>query len=311
MKKLKRFLLWMLILALLAVGGACIYFYPTWKAAEALREKIEFMRFSYEMEMELDKGRLSEGQVKMFGTLARLMGYEEDAVYRFTVRGSVWEERIYAVVYLGDEAEPLAEFYMDAETIVLNEAMVFNSIRAKLAEQYPVLGTLVPEQKGNVYISLEQVEQIFGIKIMDILDAAFAPLEAKVAGLTVKQCFVVLAAMPRKKLEGGNRFEISMEGTELRCDVLWAAQPSEVAMRLAMRDPAGTLSRGEWLLSRMGVRLPIERIRMVESFAIAVDAGEGVEIAMPTEYVDQNVVDLISQIRVLIEKLLGGEDGIL
>ena len=50
---------------------------------------------------------------------------------------------------------------------------------------------------------------------------------------------------------------------------------------------------------------------MVESFAIAVDAGEGVEIAMPTEYVDQNVVDLISQIRVLIEKLLGGEDGIL
>lgn len=300
MKKRKRIWWVVLILAVLAMGGAFVHFYPAWRAAKILQEKMDFTHFSYEMEMELDKGQLSAGQVKMFRILGELLGVEEDGMYSFTVKGRVRGERIYALLYLKGAKEPLAEFYVGEEGIALNEAMVYNTIRNGLVEQYGALGRLMPEQKGNLYISLEQVEQMFGVELREICQFAFPAMDGR---LTAGQYFAMLAVMERERIGEGNRFEIAKKRMKARLDIS-VAEESEVRMRLEMQDPAKTLSQATPLLSRMGVRLPVERLRMLKNFSMTIAAGEGAEITMPTDYVEQGTINLIAEIRALIERLL-------
>lgn len=301
MRKGKRILSGMMIILVLALGGGCVYFYPTWRASGILREKASVLRFSYEMRLGLDKCGLSEGQVRMFRILAELLGVEEEGMYSYRVEGSVWEDRAYALVYLWDASEPLAEFYISRDEIVLNEAMVYNTIRSRLVERYAILDRLIPEQEGSLYISLEQVEQMFGVELEEICGFVFPSIDTEFARY---QYFLMLAAMSRERLEDGSRFAAEAARAKISLEVAGRGEASSVTMHLDVPDLAETVSELLPVLSRLEIRLPADRLRVLEDFSMTVAAGEAAEIVMPADYVDQDIVDLIAKIRMLAEKIL-------
>lgn len=71
---------------LAAVLGACIYSYPIWKDAGVLRRHMAAGQLTFELEVELDRNALEAGQAKLLENLAKLTGYEEDALFRVRIR---------------------------------------------------------------------------------------------------------------------------------------------------------------------------------------------------------------------------------
>ena len=95
MKKGKIVLL--VILALLLILAGCLFmrFYPAWKSAEVLQEKMDLAHFTYEVEFELNKEKLPTEYTKIFESLSEITGVEESIMYNLTAKGTGWEDVIY------------------------------------------------------------------------------------------------------------------------------------------------------------------------------------------------------------------------
>ena len=84
--KKKSYILPVILILLAAVlTGVGIYCYPKWKAAGRLQEGMTSACFSFELEVALDRQAMEAGQVEVLEKLARLTGFEEEAMFRFTV----------------------------------------------------------------------------------------------------------------------------------------------------------------------------------------------------------------------------------
>ncbi len=308
MKKGKRLFRAVSILALLllltGIAGAGIRFYPAWKAAKLLGKGQGTVNFSYELELELNKEELESGQVKVLEILAYLTGFPQEAMFHFDIRGSVWEDKIHALFYPQGAGEPLIELYLSDDTDVINEAMLYNAIRSHLLKDNAVLSFLVPVQEKEVFMSLEQVEQIFGIDL-DRAKSFEVPFGNQ---LTEKQYFFMLAAMAHKKTENGESFELSAEGIRIRYELSNEDSPYPASIQYDIKEPAKVLGEAE-LLSKAGINLSDERLRALKSISIRMILGEEQEVLMPTEFVNQDIIDLITKIRELFMSLENKGDG--
>ncbi len=155
----------MLFMLVAVIVGAGLYLYPAWRAAKALQDKIGLCYGSFALEVQLDREKLPEEQEKLFAMLARLTGIQEEAMYRLSMRGNVQEDKIHLMIYPYDATEPLAEFYLSEDINVINETMLYNAIRGKLTERVGLLDYLMPRQEETLYMTLEQVEQLFGLDL--------------------------------------------------------------------------------------------------------------------------------------------------
>jgi len=300
MKKRKWILPLVIILLAAAVIVMGIYFYPAWRAAETLFGNRDSTCLTYELDIELDEEKLDADQVKVIDILAGLTGLGTESLYRFTVRGSVWEDIVHILVYPEGRSDPLIELYVNNDTCVINEAMFVNSIRNHIVEQNTILGYLLPVQENSVYMSMEQTEQLLGLDFGGIraFEYPFAGTE-----LTAGQYFAMLALMKREKTDDGEAFLMAGDGGEVRLEVPGSENSAGVRIRFSVQDPAEIPSRAEEFLTGIGVQLPAGQPQMLKRISGRLAFGEGSEIVMPTDYIDQDIIDLLSGIRELIQRL--------
>ena len=302
----KKYVLWAALFLLAAsVTGACLYCRPAWKAAKALQEQMDAPGFSYELTAGLDQGTLSAKQRKVFGTLSKLTGISEESLYRLTINGRAQLDRIRMTIYPAGAEEPLTEFFFENDTGVINEAMLYNAVRSHLAEQYTVLGYLMPRQDGNLYMTLEQVEQVLGV---DLSPARSFRLAMEDNRLTAGQYFVMLMAMKRERLEDGYRFTLETESANLCFDVPEGKSDAPMALRFRVQNPAEALSRGEWLLSRIGIQMPEADLGILEDISVDLISHEEEPLVMPTDFVNQDIINIISKIRAWLSEAFARED---
>ena len=303
MKKKKYILLAVALLLIVITAGIGAHFYPRWKSAETLQNNLDFAHYSCELEAELDRKELSESQNNFIEILAKLMGLQEGDLYRLTVKENAWEDKLHILIYPKGTSEPLIELYSNGDATVVNETILYNAFRTRVVSQYPLLSYLMPEQEEDLYMTLEQVEQIFGIDLSAIHDF---PLSFSDREFTAKHWFAMLASMSRKKQEDGNLFELVTEQVQVRFHISAGEDTSAVTIQFSVRDIKDTFADKKDLFSRIGMQMSDEQIRILKSFDMTLMSGEGKEFVMPTNLVNQSTVDLISEIRAKIGEVIEG-----
>ncbi len=296
MKKRKKRLLSVLVLAFVAVVIiiAGLYFYPVWKSAKVLEEKLDFLDCSYELEVELDKDQMEDGQNRVLEILAELTGYEQQAMYSPVIRGSVWEDKIHALICPKDAAEPIIELYLSDDMVLINEAMLYNVIRRNLLGESTVLSFLVPVQEGSMYMSLEQVEELFGIDLSSVREFRL-PFDDN--GLTAAKYFAGLSVMKHTRDESGESFAAETEQAKLQLGLSGEGEAAVITVQFSVEEPAKVLEENTRLFTILGMELPDERFRILKRISVDTVSGEGQGLEMPVEFVSQEVLDIISGIR--------------
>ena len=307
--RIGKFILRALLFLLLATAaGAALYLYPTWKAAKALGDGMELPCKAFGLEVELDREAVSQEQEKMLGLLARLTGMPEDAIYRFSVQGSALEGKSHLLIYPDGRTEPLIELYLSDEISVINETMLYEAIRGNLAEKFGLLDYLMPRQEEMLYMTLEQVEQLFDMDLSGIGDMR---LPAPGKEIRAKEYFLMLAVMAREKSGNGYSFALEREQMSLGCDV---ADGGGATMRLRIEDPAQALAKADGLLSWLGKALPWEGpvregLQGVKSLSVTLTPQEDGSLTIPTNLVGQDTINILTNIRAWVREAFGGFGG--
>lgn len=315
MKKKKKFSGIPLFLLLAAALGACIYFQPIWKDAGVLQRHMAAGQFTFELEVELDRAALESGQKKLLENLAKLTGYEEDALFRLRIEGCVREDKIRALIYPEGEEEPLIELYLSEKMDAVNETLPYNTIRRNLVEKYALLDHIMPAEREAVYMTLEQVEQIFDLDLSRIREFRLPDLDA---GRSVAGYFPLLALASKEKTEQGCRYGI--EAGQVRMEVEVGSfvsggngdvqpdgreNPGAVRIEFSMEHPGEQAEQTAELLSRLGMELPVRELQMLKNISVVMEPGKGEAPTAPIRFIGQDKVDLIVKIRDLIQDITG------
>ncbi len=300
----KRGIFLTVLLLLAGIGaGICIYLYPRWRAAGNLQGSVAAARFTYELEIALDKGAMEAQQAEMMERLSKLTGFGEDALFRFSVKGSVCEDRIYALLYPMGAAEPLIELYLSNDMDIINETLPYNTIRKNLTTQHGLLDYIMPAERDAVYMTLEQVEELFGLDLGGLRDFAL-PMQG--AELSRLKCFLLLLAMSE---ENGVYGTDSSEGAGGKASLRLIPAEDEAALvtlRFEVKEPGEALGGRENIVSLLGAERSLQLLPQLllrlESISGTVVLGEGGEIRLPDRLMDQEKVDMLIRIRDLIRK---------
>lgn len=310
--KLGKYILRTVLFLLIAfIAGAAIYLYPTWKNAKVLRDKMSLPYTSFELEVELDREKLPEEQNKIFATLARLTGIQEDALYRLSIEGSILGDKIHLLIYPQARQEPLFEFYLSDDISVINEAMLYNAIRDNLIGRFGLLGHLMPAQEESQYMTFGQLEQLFGVDL-----SGYGKRISSDAGrnLGTKEYFLMLAVMSREKQAEGYRFSLSSEQVQMEFDVPGEGVDKTAGFRLEIQSLPEALEKGGRVLTFLGDRMPLlagdglerEKLQAVRSFSLVLTKGEQGSITIPTNLVSQEIIETISAIKAWVQETFGG-----
>ena len=302
MKKGKIVLL--VILALLLILAGCLFmrFYPAWKSAEVLQEKMDLAHFTYEVEFELNKEKLPTEYTKIFESLSEITGVEESIMYNLTAKGTVWEDVIYIEIFHQGAEEALIEMYLSDSQDVVNESRIYNAFRENIVGRSGLLEMVVPKGEDNVYMTLEQADQLFGIDLSAVSNFSIPFTDMS---FSQKEYFVVLSALSREKQEMSDTFVLDMERIDLSLDVPKAENSSDIVVSLSVEEPAEALAEAADLVAQLGIEIPVENFAVLKSFAITAVSGNGKEPVMPTNYISQETIIVLSEVAALIEQFAG------
>ena len=297
---LKIFLV-LFVLLLMVTIGIFIRFYPVYKDAKLLAEKLSLTCLTYEFEAEINREELQENQVKLLDTLAELTGVKKEAMYRLRVQGSVDGDIIHAVIYPEGQTEPLTELYLSDEEDVVNCAMIYNRMRAYYTADNDLLTYLIPVWNDHEYVSLEQIEQMLDVDLSVVRNFRIPFLGKK---LTDKEAFVVLAVMKREK--DGNRcsYGVKSDGLEIQLGLNYEAV-SVIDVESSGEKPAEQLENLSGKLSKIGVHLDGSKWRFLDDIAMEATVSSGETLQIPQDKISQTTVDLIANIRLIIKEIKG------
>ena len=187
-----------------------------------MSENMDFAHYSFELEVELNQEEMQGKQGRMLEVLAGVTGFEPEAMCRLTVRGSVWEDTIHVLIYpegmeeVHSTESPLIELYLGSDTDVVNETYIYNAVRNHLAEKFRLLGLVMPEQNEMLYITLEQVEAMFGLDLTEVRNFSLPSIGDNISA---GRYFILLAFMDKKKAVEGSRYTLETEQAELEVTV--------------------------------------------------------------------------------------------
>lgn len=302
-----------LFILLAAVLGACIYSYPIWKDAGALRRHMAAGQFNFDLEVELDRTALEAGQEKLLENLAKLTGYEEDALFRLRIKGSARGDEIQALIYPEGEEEPLIELYLSDKLDAINETLPYNTIRKNLVEKVALLDHIMPAELEAVYMTLEQVEQIFDLDLSRIREFHLPEFSTD---RSTAAYFPLLVLAPKERTEQGCRYGMEMEQVRMEVEIGSSGSGEDgsvepgggektgtVKIEFSMENPGELAEQQAALLSRLGMELPVGEMQMLKSISAVVEPGKGEAPTAPTQFVGQEKVDLIVEIRDLIREI--------
>lgn len=324
------------ILLVLAVLAAVLLsrYYPVYRDAQFLTENLDLSCFAYELEAELDRGKLEEGQVKLLDTLAELTGVEQENMYRLSIRGSVDGDVIHATIYPHGRKEPLIELYLSDETDVVNCAMLYQAVRSHYAEESWLAALLFPEWNDHEFVSLEQLEHMLELDLEKMRSFQLPLSDRK---FTVREYFSLLAVMERSKTGNGesvfynvggedaegssrdggeaaggqgvsqagrakrNSF-LAVEGLEAQIELDYAS--SGIRISIAAAEPSEMLAKLPEQLSGI-VGLEAEKYRALKVVSLVMTKREEVRLEMPRDLISQRAVDIIAGIRSLMREISG------
>lgn len=306
MKKGKIVLLVFLIILLLLVGFLFLRFYPAWKAAEIMQERTDLAHFTYELEIELDKEELPSEYVEIFASLAEIAGVEEEVLYNLTAKGTVWEDITYVQLYFEGQKEALVEMYLSDGLDVINESKIYKAFREKLVGRSELLAMLIPEGEDNVYMTLEQANQLFGIDMSGVANFSIPFTDMT---FEQKEYFLALAALSHEKHDNSDLFALDMERIQLGIDVPKADSSSLVEAHLAVQEPAEALAEVAELIGKIGVdvEIPAENFKIIKRLTLDAVTENAVEPTMPTNFLSQDTINVLSEIGALIEQFAGAK----
>ncbi len=312
-KGVKIFLGFLLVLAGLAAAlGA--RFYPVWKSAEFLGERLKPNRFTYDMSVKLDREKMPEEQAALLDLLAAAVGLDSEAMYDLDIRGGVDGDRIHALIYPDGFGQPLLECYLSDDIDVINGAMFYNAVREHLGEESALLGFLIPAWDDHAYVSLEQAEQLMEIDLESLRDFQLPFTEKE---LSSWEYFVMLAAMKCDRDEDSCTFQFQKEDKragESDDEKIPAAsaqlyfeyedEPS-VTVNLKLERPADVLTWASEKLSAVGLEINGEKLRSLDGISVVITKGGEDKLAIPDDLISQNTVNVISGIRSVIREITG------
>lgn len=301
MKKGKIVLLVILFLLLALVGGALFYCYPRWQSAMALEENVDLEHFVYEIELELNEEELSKEASEAFQTLSQITGYTADSFYNLRIEGNVWEDKIYVELYTEVTDEAVLELYLSDDKDIINGTMLYNAFRAKMVGDSSILGAMIPVMEAGVYMTVEQAEQMFGL---DLSILSKFSIDTDDLEFTQQEYFILLALMSREKQSDGSQFAFAYETAQAQLSV---SEEDDFAARaqVEVEEPMKLVEQLGDKLTSFGVEIPTEGLEVFERISVAVEPGEGAEIAIPTNIMSQDMVKVFTEARALIEQFSG------
>ena len=304
MKKGKIVLIVFLVILLLLVGFLFLRFYPAWKAAKVMEDRTDLAHFTYELELELNKEELPKQYAEIFSSIAEIAKVDEDELYHLTAKGTVWEDITYVQIYFEGQNESLVEMYLSDEMDVINESKIYKAVRDNLVGRSELLAMLVPEGEDNVYMTLEQADQLFGIDLSGIANFSvpFTDMEFE-----RKEYFLALAALSREKHANSELFALDMERIQLGIDVPKTDAASLVELHAAMQEPSVALTEVAELVAKVGVdvEIPTEELKVIKSLNLDAVPEDAQKPTMPTKFISQETINVLSEIAALIEQFAG------
>lgn len=304
MKKGKIVLIVFLVILLLLGGFLFLRFYPAWKAAKVMEDRTDLAHFTYELELELNKEELPKQYVEIFSSIAEIAKVDEDDLYHLTAKGTVWEDITYVQIYFEDQNESLVEMYLSDEIDVINESKIYKAVRGNLVGRSELLAMLIPEGEDNVYMTLEQANQLFGIDLSGIADFSVPFTEME---FEQKEYFLALAVLSRKKHDNSDLFALDMERIQLGIDVPKTDTASLVEVHAAMQEPSVALTEVAELVAKVGVdvEIPTEELKVIKSLNLDAVPEDAQKPTMPTNFISQETINVLSEIAALIEQFAG------
>lgn len=305
MKKKKhiglKIFLGLIVILLIAAVALVIRLYPVYRDAGFLEENLNLKYFSYELEAELNRDELEENQVRLLDTLAELTGLGQEAMYHLYIQGSVDGDIIHALIYPQGQREPLIELYLSDGVDVINGALLYNAVRTHYTSGNELLAYLVPVWDDHEFVSLDQMEQMLELDLETVKNFRLSFAEKK---LSVKELFVALAAMEREKSGEQCSYALALDGVdaELKLDYETA---SVVNVRLNAERPGRLLDAMSDKLSKTGVSLNGEKLYFLDKVSITAAVGEGEFLQVPKDLISQRTVEIIGNIRLIIEEISG------
>lgn len=294
---LKIFLaLFLLLLA--AAAGLVIYFYPTYKAAGYLAENLNFRKMDFCLEVRIDRTELDIRHNILIETMAEITGLTGEELCHLTIQGSVDGDIIYACIYPKGQENPLTELYLSDDLDVVNGAMLYSAMRENICGQNPMLDYLFPVWESRKYMSLEQAEDMFGVDLRDLRNFKLPFGDRKFSRL---EYFGILALMHREKTASGESFSLRMDGMDV------VIRPrGQIECSISMENPADVLDELNEKLSKTGISLSGDKLRILEYLSMTAEVNEDTALQVPDDLVSQNMVDIVKGIRAVIKELKDG-----
>ncbi len=296
----KYILLILLFLFIAAIVAMTAHFYPIWRAAKDFEQKLDFARFSFSMDVELEEEALTGEQRKLISVFAELSGLEQNDFMRMHVEGSVWDDRVYAEITSEKEEELRVELYLSDTEDLVNAGPIYNKIRGRLVEEYALLDYILPAPVGDVYMTLEQAEKLSGEDLDSVRE--FEPAFSEY-NLSAAEYFVILAALPlQAKRAGDNSFVLE----ELRRPVQ-GQEDMGVWLHFEVEQPAGLvrrfLEKYAGYLPASGLSENIAEFEALKRLDMTLTSEGAREPVMPANVIDSRLPDIVEGVRQLLEKI--------
>lgn len=164
-KRKKRRILRMLTLLLLPILAAAILLgillVPT---ARRLHRGLTAANCAVTLEAALDIQELTADQQRFLQVLSRITGLEETEWQELTLRGGYDGEAIRLDVY-GKQGTLLTRLYLSQDCQAMNLHTLYDMAHASLTEKAGLLARVLPDWNMGDYISLQQLEEAFGLEL--------------------------------------------------------------------------------------------------------------------------------------------------
>lgn len=229
MKKKTKIILMIAAVILCAVFlYAAIRIFPLLQAARTLQRVMDAECVDFEIDVTLNRDRLSEDQRKFLGAVSWLLQTEESNCMSWNIRGYRSGGQGYAEVSCnGLDGIVTDAYFSEGETIV-NVKMIYETLQKNFSGAHPLVGSLLPDWKYSDYISLEQIEEIFQVDIGGMYQPS---LPKELSAGNVWQNLMMLQGIERKKGAGGRQqFAMAWNGYQTEIGIGKTGQTPEISV---------------------------------------------------------------------------------
>jgi hypothetical protein len=220
-------------------------------------------------------------------------------MYRLTVSGSVDGDIIHANIYPEGSKTPILELYLSDDTNVINVAVLYSAMRSSLAGQNRLLGALLPVWEENGYVTFEQAEELLDADLGALKDFK---LQFSGQKISVGQLFLLLASMDANKKDNSVTFQKSLGNDKIVFKLNYENVP-DAEIRLSAEDPAELMERLAPVLSKAGWDIGAEIPETIENLSLKVYPGQGKDLTVPDDYVNQKLIELILNAKELLQSV--------